>query len=731
MSYRLESLFMVKINSCGIEIDGVTHPLYSGDMHYWRIDRDKWPGILDSIKMMGFRFVCTYIPWGVHEVESGVFDFGHNDSRKDLSAFLALCGEKGLYVLVRPGPHINAELNWFGFPPRLFERPELLARTSQNTTALVTAPPRLFPMPSYASDDFFDEAAGWFDAVCPIIIRHLHANGGPVVAIQPDNETSFFFRTAPFDVDYSDASIALYRHYLDGKYTSVNNLNAVYGTSYGAFEEINPPRRFKATASKELPPYFDWMEFKEYSIFHAVVHLAKMLRERGIEDIPYFHNFPLVYSSTPFHIPKLESQIDIAGIDLYRTRDDYDSVKVASTFLHSASRLPFIPEFGSGCWLWWKPLFLKDQKIAARTALMHGIKAANFYMIVERDRWYGSPVTRDGRRRKGYFDFYGDLNSFIKNTKFNEYQLQSQAALLCMRDYERLEQLSSLISPVGQYEPSAGLPYEWFVSQQPLEGFRDPIAAVYKRQWRAFRKGFARAGIHLSLADSSCELTTLERYSLIIAPSFEFMTTATQKRLLVYALKGGTLVLGPRIPRFDERLNNEPRFRPHTLHPLGEIERIEAAPGFDIFDADIFNAENPILTTGRGCCAYSLNKEKGRIIHLGFIFDDYSKKECPQPVASLMRDIADIAGITPAYQPDDHEIETALHIHPVTGDAILFAANPTADEKHFTITLAQGQSLENIDDGAQSPGKISLESYSVGIFRLLSAAAPDKEAESR
>ena len=70
------------------------------------------------MRWLGLTFVESYVPWGVHETAEGRFDFGEDDPRKDLGAFLDLAKELGLYVFLRPGPHVNAELPYFGLPRR-------------------------------------------------------------------------------------------------------------------------------------------------------------------------------------------------------------------------------------------------------------------------------------------------------------------------------------------------------------------------------------------------------------------------------------------------------------------------------------------------------------------------------------------------------------------------------------------------------------------------------------
>src|SRR5919107_1096004 len=50
-------------------------------------------------------------------------------------------------------------------------------------------------------------AGEWLDEVAPRISPFLRQNGGPVVALQVDNEMSYFFRPGPFEMDYHPGAI--------------------------------------------------------------------------------------------------------------------------------------------------------------------------------------------------------------------------------------------------------------------------------------------------------------------------------------------------------------------------------------------------------------------------------------------------------------------------------------------------------------------------------------------
>ena len=117
----------IELNKNGLKIGKQTIPFISGSCHYWRLDRSKWPLILGNFADLGFPIIQTYVPWSVHEIAPGQFDFGEFSPNKDLPAFLDMCREHDLFVLLRPGPHINAEITYFGYPKRIFENPENLS----------------------------------------------------------------------------------------------------------------------------------------------------------------------------------------------------------------------------------------------------------------------------------------------------------------------------------------------------------------------------------------------------------------------------------------------------------------------------------------------------------------------------------------------------------------------------------------------------------------------------
>src|SRR5262245_58951904 len=86
-----------RVTQTGVQLGDRVVPLHSGALHYFRMAPSRWRRALESMRWLGLTFVESYVPWGVHEAAEGRFDFGEDDPRKDLGAFLDLAKELGLY----------------------------------------------------------------------------------------------------------------------------------------------------------------------------------------------------------------------------------------------------------------------------------------------------------------------------------------------------------------------------------------------------------------------------------------------------------------------------------------------------------------------------------------------------------------------------------------------------------------------------------------------------------
>ncbi|MDC6726233.1 beta-galactosidase, partial [Leclercia adecarboxylata] len=107
-------------------LDGKPFRIMSGEMHPARIPRPYWRHRVRMAKAMGLNTVAAYVFWNYHEGEEGKFDF--KSDNRDLAAFLRICQEEGMWVLLRPGPYCCGEWDFGGIPTYLLRYPDLKVR---------------------------------------------------------------------------------------------------------------------------------------------------------------------------------------------------------------------------------------------------------------------------------------------------------------------------------------------------------------------------------------------------------------------------------------------------------------------------------------------------------------------------------------------------------------------------------------------------------------------------
>ncbi|MFJ8158665.1 beta-galactosidase [Streptomyces sp. NPDC094468] len=156
----------VTLDGYSFLVDGRRTYLWSGEFHYFRLPSpDLWRDIFQKMKAAGFNSTSLYFDWGYHSSKPGVYDF---TGVRDVDRLLDMAQEAGLYVIARPAPYINAEVDSGGLPGWL------TTKAGNNR-----------------SDDprFLQYADEWLTRIDRIIARHQLTNGtGSVIAYQVENE---------------------------------------------------------------------------------------------------------------------------------------------------------------------------------------------------------------------------------------------------------------------------------------------------------------------------------------------------------------------------------------------------------------------------------------------------------------------------------------------------------------------------------------------------------------
>ena len=113
----------------------------------------------------GLNTVETYVPWNLHEPRPGKFNF---EGLADIVRFIETAGELGLHVIVRPGPYICSEWEFGGLPAWLLEDPNIRLRCYDKT--------------------FLEKVDRYFDELLPRLNPLQCTKGGPIIAMQVENE---------------------------------------------------------------------------------------------------------------------------------------------------------------------------------------------------------------------------------------------------------------------------------------------------------------------------------------------------------------------------------------------------------------------------------------------------------------------------------------------------------------------------------------------------------------
>lgn len=145
--------------------NGEPHRIFSGALHYFRVVPEYWEDRLLKYRAMGLNTVETYVAWNLHEPRPGSFSFARG---LDLRRFITLAGDLGLDVILRPGPYICAEWELGGLPAWLLADHSMKLRTLHK--------------------GFTAAVARYFDHLVPEIRDLQCTQGGPIVAVQIENE---------------------------------------------------------------------------------------------------------------------------------------------------------------------------------------------------------------------------------------------------------------------------------------------------------------------------------------------------------------------------------------------------------------------------------------------------------------------------------------------------------------------------------------------------------------
>jgi len=158
----------LRVQDGKFQLDGKPFQIISGEMHYPRIPRAYWRERLRMAKAMGLNSITAYTFWNFHEPKQGSYDF---TGEHDVAEFVREAQQEGLWVILRPGPYVCAEWELGGYPAWMLQDHGLLRSRDPKHIA---------------------EVRTWLKRLGKELAPLQIANGGPIIAVQVENEYGSF-----------------------------------------------------------------------------------------------------------------------------------------------------------------------------------------------------------------------------------------------------------------------------------------------------------------------------------------------------------------------------------------------------------------------------------------------------------------------------------------------------------------------------------------------------------
>jgi beta-galactosidase len=548
--------------------------LFAAEVQYWRVETSAWRPILEQACAAGLPGVSSYVPWEVHEVEPGRFDFdGSTDPRRDLIRYLDLVKELGLKLAFRPGPFVCNEMDWGGHPQRIVmgEHPWDVLQADGKRAPGYHIARKEGHQPSYLHPAYLGEVRAWFQAVDAVARRYTATEGGPIHTCNLDNEISYIVRDSMFGADYNPCVVGqgrLYQQWLEAEYGSPERVP--YLPQPASFAIIEPPRALGPDLETNLLWYFDWIRFKEWLMAKYVAKLRAMHEECGLRGVQFYTNLnPHRPEGVPANFRKFaDAAGGLVGYDFYRSPwlkySGYSSMARVLKLMNASVPLTWSAEFMGG---WWFTDMAGNRvprnhtEFMGLAALANGCKAISWFMFHDRDCWGDAPVSEHGHPRENLDALRTVVSAARALPGWDELRPVTDLAIVYYRPYMWHCHLG---------DPSPCNDNALHVGEPLLHGAKAGEAVA---EYEALFRVAQLAGYTPGCVDLSDAPERLSEHEMVWLAAEPFIEPRTAEHLANYVEDGGILVLTGRWPRVD--LCGKPlKFlgldaAPSTAEPIG------------------------------------------------------------------------------------------------------------------------------------------------------------------
>jgi hypothetical protein len=558
-------------------------PLLAFEFQYFRAPRQEWERNLLRIRQMGANTISTCVMWGWHEASEGQFDFtGQTAPERDLVGFINLVQELGFWLLLKPGPFIDAEILGGGIPSWLLEKiPEAQARRHDGLIWRLSRSKQ--PRLSYLHPLSLDYARRWLAAFSQAAVAAQWPDG-PVIALQIDHETpgdgfiagdqgeityDYHFR-GDYNPYYTQA---LWPQWLEERHGSLDNLAAAYGRLVNGYADLAFPDAWSEPQSiEDLRLWMDVARFVDWTFSQALRQYAAVLCESGWE-IPFFQNL----LSTPWETGGLAVNMgglataagwlgqDVRPAAVRTPLVDDDGVQmgfeeyVQFAFWRAKLVKNYNPVFPS-----FVPQISSVGDFILQAMFVGGTDAAGIYPGVQSDpepaavgvstQWaMEAPIRRDGSLRRRMWNTK-TLFHYLQ-TGGRDFALSHAPADLILGYTHTPELVSQWYFWPGYYKPIESrnsLPKPAAVINKALRGADTAARSQSLAQEMVYRQmDFDVLDIDFASSEQ------LDPSRLLVLPASNILARRTQQRLADFLRRGGRIAwVGGELPGLDETLTS-------------------------------------------------------------------------------------------------------------------------------------------------------------------------------
>ncbi len=563
---------MVELKDRCILIDGKPQIIMSGEIHYFRLQRDEWQDRINKLKQAGCNAVSSYIPWLCHEPVDGMIDFdGRTLPQLDIGGFIDLCRENDLYFIARPGPFVMAELKNEGIPFWVYQKHPEIIPTSWDNKVVPTK------TVDYLAPAFLDEVKKWYGAIMgQVISPRLQSNGGNIIAVQLDNEIGMlsWVSNSP---DLTDNVVIDFSRWLRMTYES-KVLSSRYPFDIDNVAEC--AKRFR-TPDESYGPQFlhDLGYYMRDRFARYVSELRSYAEEYGISGVPFVINihgtgggrgfgFPIgisqlyrSYTQSPNYLPG--SDIYIGDLTMNNFQDLY-IINSYMTAVNTADQPITSMEFEAGDGNYgdtyggrYDPSSID---LKTRMCIAQGNRLLNYYLFAGGINYVLEPKPDDGNNRIAITgERHGFAAPISPEGKLN-YTYPRTARII-----KTMMALSEKLSTMKEEHDNLALAFipDYFMTEycHPTNRRMREIVEnlTHHRAYESWEI-LVRALLLLNyrfgaidIQDSDIDPSTT---NALIVPSALYMDKQIQEKLVDYAKKGGRLLIYGQVPQFDMEGND-------------------------------------------------------------------------------------------------------------------------------------------------------------------------------